>query len=134
MRIGSSRFLAISAFLALAYIAGCSDKPAQTPTAPASSSPLSVVDWGPRDTRQGVPANPQPDGASAIWIRVKGIANDSRTVVKYDGRLAVSAVVQPDLVTAPVPKELIDRAGEYAVTIEEPSGRRTLVGNFKVLP
>lgn len=127
--------LAAVAFMGL--LAGCDQGPNKEPMTQSKVVPipnLQVSDWGPKEIKVGVPANPQPDGVSAIWIGVKGVTNDPKTVIKYADKTIVPAAVQPELVTAPVPKEIIDNAGEYSVVIEEPSGRHTMVGTLKVTP
>jgi hypothetical protein len=93
-----------------------------------------VKGWGPTETRRGEAVNKQPDGASAIWIRVAGVAADPATKVRFGDQHVSPATVSPELVTAAVPKPVIDTAGDYPVVIEEVSGRRTNVGTFRVLP
>ncbi len=134
--------LAAGLFCSLALF-GCSDqpKPPSQPTAPATATPtatpaqpVAVKDWGPRETKRGEAVNRQPDGASAIWIGATGVMADPATKVRFGDQHASPATVAPDLVTTAVPKAVIDTAGDYPVVIEEPSGRKTTVGTFKVLP
>lgn len=122
-----------------AALAACSDRPAQTatqPSTPPAAAPvaLQVQSWGPSETKRGAAVNRQADGASAIWIRVGGVTADPVTRVTFGAQNASAATVTPDLVTAAVPRAVIDNAGEYPVVIEEPNGRRTTVGTFKVTP
>lgn len=125
---------------ALVVLASCGDRPAQPGTAskaaaPAASAPaLQPQAWGPIETKRGQAVNKQPDGVSAIWIRVSGVAADPATKVKFGDRHASPATVTSELVTAAIPQVVIDTAGDYPVVIEEPSGRRTPVGTFRVVP
>jgi len=134
--------LAAGLFCSVALI-GCSDQPKSPnqPSAAATGTPsatpaqtVSVKDWGPRETKRGEAVNRQPDGASAIWIGATGVTADPATKVRFGEQHASPATVAPDLVTSAVPKAVIDAAGDYPVVIEEPSGRKTTVGTFKVLP
>jgi hypothetical protein len=128
--------LAVAGLMAAA-VSGCSDRPAQPGKSAekATAAPtLTVKDWGPRETKRGQAVNKQPDGASAIWIGVSGVSADPATKVKFGDTYSSPATVTPDLVTAAVPKGVIDTAGDYPVVIEELSGRRTTVGTFRVLP
>lgn len=128
---------AVIAALCLFGAVGCSDRPSSNASAPAASAPSAapvVKGWGPTETRRGEAVNKQPDGASAIWIGVAGVAADPATKVRFGDRHDSPATVSAELVTAAVPKAVIDTAGDYAVVIEEGSGRRTSVGTFRVLP
>lgn len=134
--------LAAGLFCSLALI-GCSDqpKPGTQQAAPAAKSAeaapaqaVTIKDWGPRETKRGETVNRQPDGASAIWIGATGVMADPATKVRFGDQHASPATVAPDLVTTAVPKAVIDTAGDYPVVIEEPSGRKTTVGTFKVVP
>jgi hypothetical protein len=129
--------LAVALAVAVVTVAGCGDRPAGNEPAaqvPTGLPALRVAKWGPDQTTRGVPVNIQPDGGSAIWISVDGVANDPGTKVWYGRDVSTPAVVVPGLVTARIPGEVVDRVGEHEVTIEEPSGRRTAVGVFRVLP
>jgi hypothetical protein len=128
---------AAAAALCVVGAVGCSDRPASNAGVPAASAPSAaavVKGWGPTGTRRGEAVNRQPDGASAIWIGVAGVAADPATKVRFGDQHVSPATVSPELVTAAVPKAVIDTAGDYPVVIEEASGRRTSVGTFRVLP
>lgn len=127
----------------LAALIGCSDQPKPAtiqPSAPVGTTAappaqtVVVKDWGPRETKRGEAVNRQPDGVSAIWIGAAGVMADPATKVRFGDQHASPGTVAPDLVTTAVPKAVIDTAGDYLVVIEEPSGRKTTVGTFKVLP
>lgn len=137
MSVRSFSWAPIGAAVAALLLAACSDR-APAPKAVASkqevTQALTVSGWGPTETRRGEAVNKQPDGASAIWIGVAGVVADPATKVWFGDQHASPATVSPEVVTAAVPKAVIDTAGDYPVVIEEPSGRRTRVGTFKVLP
>lgn len=135
--IGHSLLTALTVALVTAGIVSCQradDLSSKAPVSqPAGSqSPLSVVKWGPNETRRGVAVNRQATGESAVWISLKGTATAGATV--SFGSEASPAVIAPDLVTAVIPQKVIDTPGEYQVFVNEPSGRRTEVGVFRVGP
>lgn len=127
----------VTAAVAVLFLAACQERtPAPKAVAPTVEAPraVTVKDWGPREAKRGQTVNRQPDGSSAIWIAVTGIAVDPATKVIFGGKHASPAAVAPDGVTAVVPKAVIDTAGDHEVVIEEPGGRRINVGTFRVLP
>jgi hypothetical protein len=95
---------------------------------------LKVKDWGPRDTKRGIPVNRQPTGDSAIWISVAGVIAADGALVRFGGSHSSRGVVAPGLVTAVIPEEVIKTGGSFLVSIEESNGRRTAVGSFVVSP
>jgi hypothetical protein len=107
---------------------------AQTTSVPPTPPQVAVSTWGPTETKLGQAVNRQADGVSAIWIRVAGIQADPATRVTFGVQHASPATVTPELVTTAVPQAVIGSAGEYPVVIEEPNGRRTAVGTFRVQP
>lgn len=137
MSVRSFSWAPIGAAVAALFLAACSDR-APAPKAVAAkqeaTQALTVKGWGPTETRRGEGVNKQPDGASAIWIGVAGVSADPATKVRFGDQHVSPATVSPDLVTAAVPKGVIDTAGDYPVVIEEGSGRRTNVGTFRVVP
>lgn len=94
---------------------------------------LRVEDWGPRSSNVCEPANVQPDGRSAIWIRASNIQHYGVTYVEFGAHgTSEPATVRIGLITAAIPNEVIMYAGSYPVTVVEPSGRRTTIGTFQV--
>lgn len=139
----SNLLTALAGAVAVAVLTACSDqpKPGTQQTAPAHNSSavapaqaITIKDWGPRETKRGEAVNRQPDGSSAIWIGASGVTADPATKVRLGDQHTSPATVAPDLVTITVPQPVINTVGDYPVVIEEPSGRKTAVGTFKVLP
>lgn len=94
-----------------------------------------VEDWGPRDAVLGVGANCQPDGASAIWIRLfasKGLRVDRVRFGEYLWRPA--NLDGAEVVTAIIPPCIIQRVGCYPVYIIGANGETIQVGQFCVRP
>jgi len=125
----------VSVSLALAAsLAACSKEESTAPAATsAPAATVTVGEWGPQTTAVGAPVNVQADGSSAIWIQATGVAQDAATRVTFGSNAGENVVVAEKLVTVKVPKQVIDQAGSYPVVIEEPSGRKTTVGNFEVV-
>lgn len=140
MKARTSQVAALCVAAAGLLVSACGDRaggpatPSAAKAPPAATAPaaLAVKSWGPEETKRGQAVNVQPDGSSAIWIAVSGVAADPATKVRFGNQDGAAASVTHDLVTAAVPKSVIDNAGDYTVVIEEPSGRRTSVGTFRV--
>ena len=101
------------------------------------SSGVKVENWGPRETPEGVKFNTQPNGVSAIWVKVKGVSKHPKTHVLF-GRNEISGQdkdVQNEAVVFIVRDELIQKSGSYEVAIiEGDTGMKIEVGDFKVKP
>lgn len=94
-----------------------------------------VDDWGPRDAVQGVGANCQPDGASAIWIRFSDTDEERVTRVRFGEYLWRPANIEgSNLVTALVPPCVIQRAGVYPLSVVFSNGETMRIGRFLVMP
>jgi hypothetical protein len=92
-----------------------------------------VDDWGTKETVVGQGVNIQPDGRSAMWIRVSNVSQIGDVYVEFgDLRGPGRATVTKNLVTTGIPYEVIQKPGKYKVVIVEPFGRRTDVGTFAV--
>ncbi|WP_219210848.1 acyltransferase family protein [Variovorax boronicumulans] len=96
---------------------------------------VSVKNWGPRDTRVGRGANVQPNGASVLWMQVENVSRFGEVLV-YFGEQGLKRVasVGDKVLTVDIPPEVIGKAGQYALVLEEASGRRTRIGVFSVSP
>lgn len=96
-------------------------------------SDIEVLDWGSKDTKKGVAVNCQPDGSSAIWIRVKSKVELGVTFIQFGDFIPpVLAFVDGFLITTEIPSNVINNDGEYAITIVGTGGRVTNVGTFFV--
>jgi len=103
---------------------GCQDKVPETVT---------VGDWGPQETTVGKVVNPQANGKSAIWIKVSGLDYKKPGVyITFNNTKEEDVIINKDIATTYIPDGVINKAGSYVITIEEPSGRKTKVGNFTV--
>jgi hypothetical protein len=92
-----------------------------------------VEDWGPREVVQGIGSNCQPDGTSAIWIRIK-LTNDMRIErVRFGEYLWRPAGSDgPDVVTALVPACIIQRTGSHSLFVVGSKGETILIGQLRV--
>ena len=119
---------------------GCKEK------APSTSEPVEnqaqqdlkevkVENWGPQETPEGTKFNIQPNGQSAMWVKVKGVSRHPKTHVTFGGKeiSGTDLAVQDEAVTFIVRDELIQKSGSYKVAIiEGDTGRKIEVGDFKV--
>jgi len=110
----------------------------QAETASAATAPSdvsAVAGWGPQSTKAGKAFNVQPDGESAMWIRVQGLSSDRGNYIQF-GEVKITRLLQkPDLVTFAVPASAYATAGDQKIRLfEAATGRWIDVGVFKVLP
>jgi glycosyltransferase involved in cell wall biosynthesis len=82
----------------------------------ASKSALKILSFGPRPVTRCEPFNVQPDGSSAMWMRLDGDVG-ARASIIFDGK-ALTTVVQGSIVTATVPLHLVTTAGPKPVWLE----------------
>ncbi|WP_103875361.1 hypothetical protein [Bosea lathyri] len=74
-----------------------------------------VLDYGPRSARVGVPFNQQPNGQSALWIKLdRNIGGGA--VVRLDGR-DLPAVVTDGGVSALVPADALKQPGQHELKV-----------------
>jgi len=102
---------------------------------PQTNSGMQVIDWGPRETPEGTKFNIQPNGQSAMCVKVKGVSRHPKTHVTFGGKEISGAdvAVQDEAVTFLVRDEIISKSGSYEVAIiEGDTGRKILIGNFEV--
>ena len=130
-------------FLALAIILnnlGCKEKSHST-NKPAENQAqqdlkeMKVENWGPQETPEGTKFNIQPNGLSAMWVKVKGVSRHPKTHVLFGGNeiSGQDIAVQDEAVTFIVRDELFSTPGQYEVAIVEgESGRRIAIGKFIV--
>jgi hypothetical protein len=96
---------------------------------------VKVENWGPQETPERTKFNIQPNGLSAMWVKVKGVSRHPKTHVTFGGKEISGAdlAVQDEAVTFMVRDELIQKSGSYEVAIiEGDTGRKILIGNFEV--
>ncbi|MDD0809545.1 acyltransferase [Curvibacter sp. RS43] len=85
--------------------------------APLQAMPTQLIDFGPRESRAGVPFNQQPNGRSALWIKIEGAPPPEGSVVVMDGK-RLSTQISPGMVTAEVPKSVLWSTGDKSIYIE----------------
>jgi peptidoglycan/LPS O-acetylase OafA/YrhL len=76
-----------------------------------------IVSYGPQITKVNHPINKQPDGSSAIWIRVDSAIPKSSVVVLDNVRLSTT-VGDDKIVTAKVPNKILSKVGNKNLFIE----------------
>jgi hypothetical protein len=130
-------------FLALALILnnlGCKEKSPSTNKpvenqAKQDLKEVKVENWGPQETPEGTKFNIQPNGLSAMWVKVKGVSRHPKTHVLFGGNeiSGEDISVQDEAVNFIVRDELFSTPGQYEVAIiEGDTGRKILIGNFDV--
>lgn len=95
-------------------------------------APAEVLDWGSRETYVGRSVNRQPDGSSALWVRVKNINMFGGVRIKFGDNCSVLFPSGQDLATCSIPSNVINNRGNYEVVIHEESGREIHIGTFTV--
>jgi len=121
---------------ALLLLAACgTNKPAAadaTARPPGIEKYITIVDFGPGNTKAGEDFNVQPDGVSAFWFNTYHAT--ASTVVVINGTV-LPTTVQPNgkLVTAGVPKAVYAKAGEFPVyLLDQRTGERSNEVKFVV--
>jgi hypothetical protein len=100
-----------------------------------AANQIKIENWGPRETPEGTKFNIQPDGRSAMWVKVKGVSMHPKTHVLFGGNEISDQdiAVQAESVTFFVRDELIQKSGSYEIAIiEGDTGCKIEVGEFKV--
>ena len=82
--------------------------------------PVTIVAFGPTRVTSNTPFNVQPNGASAIWLRVDRYP-DPATQISLTGTV-LDTVIQGDVVTALVPGALTARPGRIPLLLVGPDG------------
>jgi hypothetical protein len=85
------------------------------PIEPTRTRVETVVEYGPNGTAAGVPFNVQPDGRSALWMRVSGEFGLS-AVIQFDDK-PLQTAVSDKLLTAIVPSDLLASPGRHWLRI-----------------
>ena len=94
---------------------------------------LKIESWGPRETMVHVVPNPQPDGTSGIWIKLKGGYFQGNLQLMIDDSPAVRTNTHKDLMTASIDPKVFSVAGKKQLTIRNLSnGSNILVGEIEV--
>jgi peptidoglycan/LPS O-acetylase OafA/YrhL len=86
------------------------------PLNPVFPMQAQIVDFGPHQSRVGAAINKQPNGDSAIWIKLKGKAADGTFVVMDGERLQTQ--VSPDVTTARVDPVILKSPGDKRFFLE----------------
>jgi hypothetical protein len=79
---------------------------------------VAVLDYGPKSTRAGETFNRQPNGQSALWMKL-GADPGAGASVRLDGRDLVTGVAG-DAVTALVPPDALTRSGRRELKVVNP--------------
>jgi hypothetical protein len=103
---------------------------------PVSAVPTrleSVVSYGPEKTALGVPFNQQPNGESALWMKLSAPARAGATIM-FDDR-PLNTVVDGTAVSALVPGELLRVQGRHWLkVVNSNTGMATHAVPFDVTP
>lgn len=87
---------------------------------PTELTSFQIVSFGPSEVQRDKGFNIQPDGTSAIWVKISRPA-DARAQIILAGRRLDSDVTS-DTITAKVPPELYSKSGSFDLKIVEPNG------------
>jgi hypothetical protein len=105
-----------------------------TPAAQATQPERWITRLHPSEARVGTAFNRQPDGSSAIAVSGAGFVRGDQ--VHWGDRPLETVFGNENTLTAEVPKDLIERAGEVTVSVRnpaDPQGREVRVA-FRLLP
>ena len=83
-------------------------------------APFEIEDFGPRGVSSGTVFNAQPNGSSAIWVRLSREAEPGLSLRLGDTLL--ETVLKGTLLTASVPASVTERAGEKPLVVVGPAG------------
>ena len=100
-----------------------------------AANQINIESWGPQNTPEKTKFNIQPNGSSAVWVKVKGVSRHPKTYVTFGGKeiSGIDLAVQDEAVTFIVGDKLIQQSGHYEVAIiEGDTGRKIVVGEFQV--
>jgi len=100
-----------------AYAAKNAPEPSKVDVARPVPTSLLITDYGPRAVLRGRPFNAQPDGSSAIWLKLDQPLLGGSAVVNFSGR-ELKTTVDGSVVTAIVPPSLIASPSNAKVVVQ----------------
>jgi hypothetical protein len=109
-----------------------SAEPAAAQQPAVSTVPPRIVKLFPTETPPGVGFNIQPDGKAAIAIKCEHAT--SKTTVMWDGQPLVTAIGNPEAVSALVPAALYAKSGEHVIFLQAEAGKSNEVVFFVRAP
>ncbi len=80
---------------------------------------VKVADWGPKSIMMGSVANPQPDGRSAMWLKVDYARPKANLELRIGEHVADGLVVTGDLITGLIPIAALKTQGTQPVSISD---------------
>ena len=89
--------------------------------------PPKIMGFGPKIVKAGQPFHKQPDGTSAMWVKINGDI-DKSAVISLGG-VPLKTVVKGDLATALVPAPLYAKPGSYPILLNEQVQGKTYTSN-----
>jgi hypothetical protein len=96
---------------------------------------LKINSWGPNSTQATVNPNPQANGLVGFWVEAEAPPGVGDLQVLANGQPAVEVSVQPKIITATFPPEMIAQPGKMEIAIKQvSSGQIIPVGTFIVEP
>jgi hypothetical protein len=125
-------------FLSLAIVSGliaCGNE-ATPPVATAPKAEVSILKWGPQETKAGSGFSVQANGNSALWFEQRGIHSAESAQVWFGNTQLNGMAITPNVGgSAEVPPALISKPGKYPVyLILKPQNQRVDLGTFEVTP
>lgn len=80
---------------------------------------VNILDWGPKSTTLDGVVNPQPDGRSAIWLKVAYVRPGSTLELRIGEYVADGLVVTDELITGFIPVAALKTRGTKPVSIAD---------------
>lgn len=115
-------------------VAGIAAGAAAASAGNSAEAELTVVNWGDRSTRAGIPFNVQADGQSGIYFELSQPVRSAGVNVSFDGKPLDGVVVNGSIVTATIPSAYLAEPGSYPLVLElQPAATRIEAGDFQVV-
>ena len=88
-------------------------------TVQKNSATLEIQNWGPQEkVKTGEIPNKQLDGNAGLWIKTSSTVG-LKDLKVYVNDKAITTVVETNLITASIPKELFEQKGNLKITIKD---------------
>jgi len=94
---------------------------------------ITVEDWGPRSLAKGFNVNCQPDGRSALWIKISNGLVSAGLELHFDGIIVDQIVRDGTVITAIIPSEVLSHEGARSINLyDRISGSSLYIGSLLI--
>ena len=84
-----------------------------------SKNSLEIINWGPQEkVKRGEIPNKQPNGNAGLWIKINSTVG-LKDLKVYVNDKVISTEIEPNLITASIPKELFEQKDSLKVVIKD---------------